>query len=465
VRPRIVVFTRDLRVRDHPALHAAATSGAPVLGAFVVDPAMLDGAHRSANRVAYLREALTDLDASLRAIGGRLHVVDAGSDGWSTTVADLARRIDADTVHLSSDHTAHAQRRRAALRAALATHDVALETHPGIAAIEPGRVLPRSGGDHFKVFTPFHRQWELTDPGRPLPAPSALTAVPVPDDLPPSHALDAAAERLGPGSPQRERGGETAALERLSAWTSSSLASFTEIHDDLAADRTSYASAALHFGCLSAREMDVRLRDRPGAPPYVRQLAWRDFFLQLVAVRPEVTVHEVRPRAFVPRVDPEGLEAWRLGRTGFPVVDAAMRQLRAQGFVHNRARMVAASFLTKDLAIDWRVGAAEYLEWLTDGDLAQNQLNWQWVAGTGTDSNPSRIFNPTRQGERFDPDGIYVRQWVPELATVERADIHDPPPLVRAAVGYPLPIVDHPTAIAELRERLSAGRDRGPADR
>ena len=202
-----------------------------------------------------------------------------------------------------------------------------------------------------------------------------------------------------------------------------------------------------------------------GAEPFIRQIAWRDFFAQLLAARPQAAHQDYRTRdgagagpgglpPGAPRrwhYDPDGLAAWKDGRTGYPVVDAAMRQLSVEGFMHNRARMIVASFLTKDMRIDWREGAAHFMARLADADVASNQLNWQWVAGTGTDTQRHRIFNPVRQGQRFDPGGEYIRRYVPELDGVPASEIHDPPPDVRKAHRYPQPILDHAQAARAWR--------------
>ncbi len=189
----------------------------------------------------------------------------------------------------------------------------------------------------------------------------------------------------------------------------------------------------------------------PGGEPFVRQLAWRDFFGQLLAARPDAAHRDYRDRGRRWHNDQDGLAAWQAGQTGYPVVDAAMRQLTREGFMPNRARMIAASFLTKDLSIDWRAGAAHFMACLADADVACNQLNWQWVAGTGTDPQRHRIFNPTRQGSRFDPRGEYIRRYLPELDGLGADQIHDPAPDVRAARGYPAPIVDHRAAVVAWR--------------
>ena len=306
------------------------------------------------------------------------------------------------------------------------------------------------------MFTPYHRSWTAA-PWRPVLR--APRHVPVPGDLLPGELPTLADLVPGEPSPQVVPGGERAGLSRLRAWAAQELATYDEHHDDLAGDRTSRISPYLHLGCLSPLEVAVRLRDRPGGAAFVRQLCWRDFHHQVLAARPGTAHHDVRPRGDRWRHDDEDAEAWRQGRTGFPLVDAGMRQLRREGFVHNRARMVVASFLTKDLYLDWRLGAAHFMELLVDGDLANNQLNWQWNAGTGTDTNPHRIFNPTTQSRRFDPDGAYIRRHVAELADVPAPEIHDPAPLTRARVGYPPAIVDHADAVAAYRAALAAGRD------
>jgi deoxyribodipyrimidine photo-lyase len=200
---------------------------------------------------------------------------------------------------------------------------------------------------------------------------------------------------------------------------------------------------------VSPLEVATRLRARDGGSTFVRQLCWRDFYAQLLAARPKTAHEDVRSTNPKWSTDRTAIDAWRAGRTGYPVVDAGMRQLRREGWMHNRARMVVASFLTKDLMVDWRIGAQHFMHHLVDGDVAQNQLNWQWVAGTGTDTNPHRVYNPTVQGRKFDPEGVYIRRYVEELDALD--DVHDPPESARRAVGYPSAIVDHGAAIDAWR--------------
>lgn len=231
----------------------------------------------------------------------------------------------------------------------------------------------------------------------------------------------------------------------MKAWLDSSVTGYAEHHDDLAGDRTSRLSPYLHLGCISAIEMVARAGRSQGAQALVRQLAWRDFHLQVLAARPDAATRDYRSQGDPWRDDPEALQAWQEGRTGYPIVDAAMRQLRTEGWMHNRGRLVVASFLAKTLHVDWREGARHFMHHLVDGDVANNQLNWQWVAGTGTDSRPNRVLNPLRQAERYDPDGAYVRRHVPELADVEGPAVHQPwklPAEVRSGLDYPDPVVD-----------------------
>ena len=405
----VVLFTRDLRLHDHPALAAAVERAERVVPLFVLDDAILAG-FAAPNRAAFLLDSLHDLDAGLRARGGGL-VVRSGSVVGET--ARLAVEVGAETVYASEDVSAYAQERERRLRQALAGFRIALETFSGVTVVPPGDLAP-ADSDHYRVFTAFWRRWREQPRRDVLPAPGRI-ALPHGVDA----GLTAELNRLQRGAPaaQLPAGGETAGRRRLDAWLDDGLARYGELADDLAADATSRLSPYLHFGCVSAGEVVARALEREGAEPFVRQLCWRDFNHQLLASRPETAHEDLRPRPAPWRDDEKALEAWRDGRTGYPLVDAGMRQLMAEGFMHNRARLVAGSFLTKDLGIDWRRGAEHFFELLVDGDVANNTGNWQWVAGTGTDSRPNRRLSPERQAERFDPDGVYVRRYIPELGT------------------------------------------------
>ena len=465
MRTGVVVFTRDLRVHDHPALTAAVTTCERVVPLFVFDDAIIGSRYNTPNRTGYLLDALADLDASLHERGGAL--VTRHGD-WVGEVLRVAQDTKAESIHVSDDVSAFAAARRSRLAVAAARDRIALEFHPGVTVVEPGAITP-AHGDHFQVFTPYHRRW-LAAPRRPVHGAPRRVELPAGVD---SDCLPQLTDLVsGNRSPAVAAGGETVARRALNPWVRHQLGDYAARHDDLPGDATSHVSAALHFGCMSAAEIERKLHGRPGADAFVRQLCWRDFYAQILAARPDAAWSDYRSRGDTWNIDDRAFTAWTEGRTGYPVVDAAMRQLRDEGFVHNRARMIAASFLTKDLYVDWRRGARHYLDWLVDGDLANNNLNWQWTAGTGTDTNPHRVFNPTVQGKRFDPNGEYVRRYVPDLAAVEGGAVHEPwslPEPVRTALDYPPPIVDHRDAIAEYRTRLQAlsagARDAPGADR
>jgi deoxyribodipyrimidine photo-lyase len=448
----VVVFTRDLRVRDHPALAAAVASAHAVVPLFVFDDAVL-GRFGAPNRVRYLLDAVVDLDRSLRRLGASL-VVRRGS--WADQVAAVVAATGASAVHLSADVSGFASARSARLRRAVGER-VAVHLHPGVTVVPPLAVGPASGGPGV-IFTPYYRRWDAAPRRAVVASPASLRLA---DGVEPGTIPELGSLRPGTLSPTLIAGGETAATQRLKLWAAEHLAGYDDGRDDLAAASTSRISADLHFGCLSPLEVATLLRDRAGGAPFVRQLCWRDFYAQLLTARPHVAAADVRD-ARIAWVDgdeaDEMFAAWAAAKTGYPVVDAAMRQLLAEGFMHNRARMIVASFLCKDLAVDWRRGAAHFLDWLVDGDLASNQLNWQWTAGTGTDSNPSRIFNPTVQSTRFDPRGDYIRRWVPELASLGPKEIHAPSAAARRRCGYPDPIVDHAEAIARYKARNAALR-------
>ncbi|MFJ8650206.1 cryptochrome/photolyase family protein [Streptomyces sp. NPDC093546] len=453
----VVLFTGDLRLHDHPPLRAALAGGGPVVPLFVLDSAIEAAGFAAPNRRAFLADCLRDLDAGLRRRGGRL-VVRSG-DVVAQTRA-VAAQAGADAVHMAAEYTRYATRREDRLRAALEADGRRLHVHDAVVtAVPPGALTP-AASDHFAVFTPYHRRWTGVRLREPLAAPRR---VPVPDEVP-SGPLPARAEVPGT-SPGLAPGGETEGRARLTAWLRTGAAGYEDGHDDLAGDATSRLSPHLHFGTVSATEAVHRARRAggPGAEAFVRQLCWRDFHRQVLAARPAAATRDYRTRHDhwrTERTAAGDIEAWRRGLTGYPVVDAAMRQLAHEGWMHNRGRLLTASFLAKTLYVDWRVGARHFLELLVDGDIPNNQLNWQWVAGTGTDSRPNRVLNPVAQGKRYDPDGAYVRRWVPELAGLAGPAVHEPwtlPPRERARHDYPDPIVDLADGLARFRR--ARGRD------
>jgi deoxyribodipyrimidine photo-lyase len=387
----LVLFTRDLRVRDHPALAAACAQDASVLPLFVADPWMM---RRSANRASFLCDALGDLDESLSRRGTRL-IVRQGD--VAQTAAREARRWRCDAVYVTRDVTATARRRVAALRAAAPTTPVV--EFSGNEVVDPGAITPL-GQPAYRVFTPYLRAWERV-PRRPLDAvPSLIDTIPYvrPGHLPARPVVTA----------KVPVGGETAGRELLQRYLQHGVEMYDERRDDLAADATSHLSPYLRFGCVSPNEVDQRSAARPGAGAFRRQLAWRDFFRQLISADPSRAWRDLRPdRAPVWREDPAAFEAWCAARTGEPLVDAAMRQLLEEGWMPNRARLIAASYLTRTLGLDWRLGAAHFDRHLVDGDPSSNIGNWQWVAGTGANPRRGTALNMHRQAIRFDRAGAY----------------------------------------------------------
>ena len=446
-RPGLVWFRRDLRLADNPAWAEATCAHASVVALFVLDDRVL--ARAGLLRRDQLVAELHALHAQLAARGGGLLVRRGAAE---RVVPAVAAELRAHAVYWNADVSPFAARRDAEVASQLDRIDVPVEHSNGLYVVEPGAIRTATG--HVpQVFGAFHRRWRAHE-WDPWPdAGDAVVIDPGPSELP-----DAA------GSPPRAPG-EIAAAAHLAAYTDGPVDSYRAGHDDIAAEHTSALSVALHFGTVSPR----RIVESAGAAnadreAFVRQLAWRDWFAHLLAENPRLVRAALRPRydSVEWRDDPDGVAAWQEGRTGYPIVDAGMRQLAATGAMHNRMRMITASFLVKDLLVDWRVGERYFRAALLDGDVAQNVGNWQWVAGTGPDAAPYfRIFNPITQARTHDPSGDYVRRWVPELAHLAGAAIHAPwelGPLELAAAGvelgvtYPHPIVDH----AEARVRALA---------
>ncbi|WP_280881727.1 cryptochrome/photolyase family protein [Streptomyces pseudovenezuelae] len=448
----VVLFTSDLRLHDHPPLRAAGEDR-QVVPLFVRDQGVAGAGFAAPNRLAFLADCLHDLDAGLRERGGRL-VIRSGD--VVDEVCKVAAETDADEVHMAADVSAYAQLREGRLRRALESVGRRLCVHDTVTTVvAPGAVTP-AASDHFAVFTPYFRHWSGHPQRTPLAAPRRVG---VPEGVG-SEPLPSRADLSGL-SPALCPGGEVAGRRLVTAWLRGGLAAYEDRRDDLAGDATSRLSPHLHFGTVSPVELVHRARRAggPGAESFVRQLAWRDFHRQVLAARPEAALADYRTKGDLWRTEHaarEDIEAWQEGRTGYPVIDAAMRQLRHEGWMHNRGRLLTGSFLTKTLYVDWRVGARHFLDLLVDGDVANNQLNWQWMAGTGTDSRPNRVLNPVTQAKRYDPDGAYVRRWVPELAPLEGASVHEPwklRGLDRAAIGdYPDPVVGLAEGLARFRQ-------------
>jgi deoxyribodipyrimidine photo-lyase len=432
----IVLFTRDLRLHDNPALHQARDRARQVVPLFVADPA-LDATKRSPNRARFLAESLADLRQALRERGADL-VLREGDP--AAEVIRLAAEVNAGAVYLAGDVSHYATARRHRLERECGRHRIDLVFTPGLTVVPPGDLQP-GGGGHYRVFTPYWRAWRATAWRPHCPVPPRLEMPPV-DQV--GH-LPAPGDGAFPGaSPGLAPGGEKAGRQRFVSWRQRLLAGYDANHDDLAGDQTSRLSAYLRFGCVSALEVAIGALDRPGGEEFCRQLAWRDFYHQVTAAFPDIARKNYRPGAAW-HSDDHALDAWRAGQTGIPIVDAGLRQLAAEGFMHNRARMITASFLTRNLGIDWRHGYRHFDYFLADGDVANNAGNWQWVAGTGNNTRPNRVMNPLRQAQRFDQAGDYVRRYVPELAGLGASAIQTPwklPAAQRQRLGYPSPIVE-----------------------
>jgi deoxyribodipyrimidine photo-lyase len=430
----LVLFTRDLRIHDHPALAEASREGSEVVPLFVLDPKL---AGVSPNRERFLHECLADLDRSFERLGGRL-LVRRG------VVVDETMRVVRDTgcskVLVSGDVSSYARRRERGLADACERMRVGFAILPENAVVEPGGVSP-AGQRAYRVFTPYLRAWAghgrrpVSPPPQRLRFARGTSLGPRPDP-----------SRVGRTSVDLPRGGERAGRRRLHAFLGRELAGYPDARDDLAADETSRLSPYLRFGCISANEVAMRADGLPGSEAFLRQLAWRDFFFQLVAADPTLAWRNLREPVGVaasPVPLERALAAWREGCTGIPLVDAGMRQLDREGWMHNRARLVAASFLTRSLGVAWQHGERHFARLLVDADPANNAGNWQWAAGTGTDPRRTRTLAPVRQARRYDASGDYVRRYVKELVDVEGPTIFAPwkDPAALRSSGYPAPIV------------------------
>ncbi len=459
--PTIWWLRRDLRLADNPALHRAVEDGDAVLPLFVLDPALLRRA--GTGRRAWLLASLHVLDAELKDAGGPgLSVVDGRP---VATVAAVSRSVDAREVHIAADFAPYGRRRDQQVAAALAADDRELVATGSPYAVAPG-TLHNTSGRPFQVFSPFHRAWSAHGVHEPAPGVRASAVdwiaapervqIPAADDDLISQAGEQAAQRSWQDWLRRDAGG---------------VDDYAKLHNLPGPDATSHLSVALRWGHLHPRTVlhDLSSRRSAGAAALARQIAWRDFYADVLFHRPDAVSEPIRAEfTKMSSDDPassttaaERLKAWQDGRTGYPLVDAGMRQLRAEGWMHNRVRMVVASFLVKDLHIGWWHGADWFMELLRDGDIAQNQLNWQWVAGCGNDPAPYfRIFNPTTHVEKFDRDGEYIKRYVSELADLPTEHVQEP---WKAPGGpppdYPAPIVDHAEERKEALRRYADVRD------
>ncbi|PFG19397.1 cryptochrome/photolyase family protein [Serinibacter salmoneus] len=466
---------RDLRIADNPALLAAAGqlggTGGPataqpdsapdVLPVYVLDPRLWSpsGDRRRAHLVA-----------SLRLLGERLGGMLLLAGDPVVLLPQLAREVAADQVHAAADVGPYGRDRDERLAAALAADGRVLMRTGSPYAVAPGRVR-KGDGEPYRVFTPFRRAWLDHGWRAPAPEPQGLRVM-VPRASGALRAAQREAEAMleaAAATGEVSGAGELAALERWAQFLDGPIARYEEDRNRPDRDGTSQLSVALKWGEVHPRTLLADLaplaqqaETTEGAASLRSELGWREFLADVLWHQPDSARTSMKPAVpesswVTGRAEQEALEAWQAGRTGYPIVDAGMRQLARTGWMHGRVRMIVASFLVKDLHVRWQRGARYFMTQLHDADLASNQHNWQWVAGSGTDAAPFfRVFNPVRQGERFDPDGAYVRRWVPELAEVQGKAAHQPWPQ-GGPRGYPAPIVDHDV---ERKVALAAHQER-----
>jgi deoxyribodipyrimidine photo-lyase len=460
-------FRRDLRLNDNPAL-AAACEAKQTVPVFCFERGLHSGRHGSPNRNAYLLASLRELAEGIGSAGGRLLY---RSGDPAEQIVQLARECGATKVHVNRDHTVHSRNRDRRVQEQLAEHEIELIGHTGISCAEIAQITNGSG-DPYRVFTPFHKSWSQA-PRRDLaPRPRSMQTPRGPNTgrLPAESSLgiDDRAKRIA----ERFGQGEAAARKSMRAAVAR-CDDYHRVRDNAGADATTRLSPHLHFGTVSARELEVLLLDRgtKGASELRRQIGWRDFWLNVIRNFPENRTKEYdeRMRGLRWRRSKQDLDAWKRGETGVPWIDAGMRQLLEEGWMHNRVRMAVASYLTKNLLIDWREGEAHFMKHLLDGDESQNNGNWQWAASTGADPQPYfRVFNPVKQQQKFDAEGVYVRRWVPELKDLPDKYLGEPweaPEEVLDEAGvvlgkdYPEPLVDLKESRAEAIERFREQRE------
>ena len=457
--PVIWWIRRDLRIQDNQALSAALASGAEVLPVFILDPKLLS--NPAAVRQAFLFEGVRNLRRDIQALGGDL-CIRAGDP--LETLTRFTAATGAENIFCEEDFTPYSRQRDARIARHL------LLTHAGFPTVLHPADTKKDDGSPYTVFTPFSKKWKAlpvpspvrVDPGGRFAKLQDVDNDPIPD----------------PGKVTAFPAGETVVHQALEEFLINQVAFYSEDRNRLDLDGTSRLSPSLRFGIVSVREAawEVRQRiinlpspkDSEGGEVWLNELIWRDFYASILYHYPTVLREAFQPRyrTIEWRDAPTELERWKFGQTGFPVVDAGMRQLLQLGWMHNRARMITASFLVKDLLINWQEGEDWFMQNLVDGDPASNNGGWQWTAGVGTDAAPYfRIFNPTTQGIRFDPSGNYIRTWVPELAAVPDEFIHQPekmPVSVQQKYGcilgksYPYPMVDHSLARARTMAAFKA---------
>jgi deoxyribodipyrimidine photo-lyase len=446
----IMWFRRDLRIGDNPALLEAIASGDEIIPVFILDKKLIDAT--GSKRLAYLGQSLRALDESL---DNNLHVM-VGDQ--VEVLTELMKRYGATSVHISAEYEPYGSARDARIEAA----GISLTRTGSPYAVAPGRVLKPSDATPYKVYTPFYRAWCLHGWRKPVEAPKKINAV-----------KPASTDRNFPDWPMPEgvqitAAGEKAALARWKFFQKNGLDKYDEARNLAGIDGTSKLSAHLKWGEIHPRTLLAPLGESKAHDTFRKEIAWREFYADVLFNNPHTEKDYYSPKFAEMRYNkPDAhFDAWKAGKTGYPFVDAAMRQLVHEGWMHNRTRMVVASFLVKDLHLEWQLGADFFMEHLVDFDVASNAHGWQWTAGTGTDASPYyRVFNPIEQGKRFDENGDYIRKYVPELAHLSAAEIHEPWLYLDGySKGYSERIVDHAVERLESLERLKEIKADKPLD-
>ncbi len=448
----VVWFRNDLRVHDNIALHEAATGG-DVLPVFVLDTTLLKSSRVSSNRNRFLVESLDDLKQSLQELGSNLIVLDSHD-----ALVSLVREQKVSAVHYTIDYTPYARARDQKMKKRLEEVECDFIGSAGYLIVDSLQGIETKNGKVMKVFTPFYKQWAQIERRTVHRKPTSLPNIPSGIKVGKIPSIESITEQ-NQLSENALHGGETAARKRLADFLKGDLKKYGHGQNDLGDDSTSRLSSYLHFGCISSREIESRLEGDDPSIAFRRQLCWRDFYHYILLHYPDNTKQEFQERYHEAKwsVSRTQLDAWKNAETGYPIVDAAMTQLKQEGWMHNRARLIVGSFLTKDLGIDWREGETHFLKWLIDGDMANNNGNWQWIASVGVDPAPvfRRLYNPALQQQKFDPNGEYIRRYLPQFKDVPVKYVGEPWTMsdeqqqeFNCVIGddYPSPIVDHKEA-------------------
>ncbi len=435
-------FRRDLRINDHPALVAAVASAEQIIPLFILDKQQISEAGKKL--LAYMGQSLRALDESL---SNRLHIIEGDPVEVLKKLIDL---YEVEEVHISAEYERYGAERDARVESA----GIKLVRTGSPYAVAPGRVVKPSDATPYKVYTPFYKGWRAHSWQAPTQAPKKISAVE------PTTKYRAFPDFPIPAGSQIITAGENAAIDRFKRFTKNSLATYDSNRNLTGIDGTSKMSTYLKFGEIHPRTLLANLAEGKAHDAFRKEIAWREFYADVLFNNPNTDTEYYAPKFAQMRYDQPGQEfqAWCDGKTGYPFVDAAMRQMVIEGWMHNRPRMVVASFLVKDLHLEWQLGERFFAQHLVDFDVASNAHGWQWTAGCGTDASPYyRIFNPIEQGKRFDENGDYIRKYVPELVHLSATQIHEPWLFLDGySKGYCERIVNHATQRLESLARLQA---------